>query len=74
MVFIILKSTQNSSIYNEKPLPYVKNTIPDGALLVPSVIRSPGSSCYWKTISVSLVSSGYVLYTGPLRVIHSSPV
>ena len=71
--FIILKSTQNFSKNSEKAVTVRKKTILGGALLVFSFIRSPGDPCYWKTTLLSLVSSGHILYKGPLRVVHLSP-
>ena len=47
-------------------------TILGDALVVLSFIRPPGSSCYGKMISVSLVSSGHILYKGTLRVVRLS--
>ena len=48
-----------------------KKNMLGGALLALSVMISPGSSCYWKMIRVSLVSSGYVFYKGIF--VHSPP-
>ena len=49
-----------------------KRTVLGGALVVFPVIGAPGNSCYWRTIVLSLVSSGHILYKGPLRVVHLS--
>ena len=74
MLLFILKSTKNSSIFSENPLPYVKRMYSMAPYWPSRATEKAGFSCYRETTIDSLVSSGQFRDKGPLRVVYLSIV